>query len=85
MKIRMNEDLQMIEVKITDNGIGRKASMKLNNETHKDHQSFATSANEKRIELLNFEKEGVVGVIYNDNFDTGGSPNGTTVTIRVHV
>jgi hypothetical protein len=47
-------------------------------------QSFATSAIEKRIQLLNHEQKDIVGVEIIDNFE-GEKSIGTTVTIRIHV
>ena len=47
---KMAEDY--LEIIIEDNGIGR-AKSNLINRHHKGHESFANSANEKRIDLLN--------------------------------
>jgi hypothetical protein len=80
----MNEKDELLTVEITDNGIGRKASAELNAQNRGEHQSFATSAMEKRIELLNHERKDVVGVEIRDNFE-GNLPTGTTVIIRIHV
>jgi hypothetical protein len=79
------EDEQILQIQIKDNGIGRHASEKINIETQKEHDSFATGAMEKRISLLNYEKDGLVGVEIIDNFDEDGAPVGTTVNIRLHV
>ena len=38
---------------IDDNGVGRKKSAEIKNRNTQQHQSFATQASEKRIELLN--------------------------------
>jgi ligand-binding sensor domain-containing protein len=38
---------------IEDNGVGRKKAGEINSRQKKNHQSFATNATEKRIELLN--------------------------------
>jgi LytS/YehU family sensor histidine kinase len=82
--IHLLEAEELLLVEITDNGIGRKASAELNAENRGEHQSFATSAMEKRIELLNHERKDVVGVEIRDNFE-GNLPTGTTVIIRIHV
>jgi len=50
---KLSLDKQNLVVTITDNGIGREASHKLNINTAKTHQSFATDATARRIELLN--------------------------------
>lgn len=49
-------------VEIIDNGIGIEASMKLNLARNKKHNSFATQANQLRLELLNANSKGNIGV-----------------------
>lgn len=71
-------------VKITDNGIGRKAAGELNAVNQEEHHSFATTAIEKRLELLNHERKNSVGVEITDKFE-GKEAVGTTVTIQLHV
>jgi ligand-binding sensor domain-containing protein len=82
--IEFNEMEELLTVNITDNGIGRQSAAAINAENRGEHRSFATSAMEKRIELLNHERKDVVGVEIRDNFENGASA-GTTVTIRIHV
>lgn len=76
---------EMLIVEIDDNGIGRVASTEINKENRAEHQSFATGALEKRLELLNHAKIGVVGVEIVDKFDGDGNASGTKVYIRIHV
>jgi LytS/YehU family sensor histidine kinase len=76
---------ELLVISISDNGIGRAAAEKINKGTRSDHQSFASEAMQRRIELLNHQKKGVVGVELVDNFNPEGNPVGTTVIIRVHV
>jgi ligand-binding sensor domain-containing protein len=52
LSIRLVLDQQLICI-IKDNGVGRKKAGEINSRQKKNHQSFATSATEKRIELLN--------------------------------
>jgi sensor histidine kinase YesM len=80
---QLNEN-EIIEIRITDNGIGRVAADAINRSNPTHHQSFATSAIEKRISLLNHEQKNVVGVEIIDNFEEGKSI-GTSVIIRIHV
>ncbi len=84
IEIRMGEADEVLTVSINDNGIGREASNLLNLQNRSDHQSFASVAMEKRIQLLNFEKKDVVGIEIRDNFE-GPVPSGTTIIIRIHV
>lgn len=44
---------KLLKVTIDDNGIGRARSQELNKIKNKQHQSFATQANEKRLNALN--------------------------------
>jgi len=80
-----DDDNEMLIVEIDDNGIGRTASAEINKENRAEHQSFATGALEKRLELLNHAKIGVVGVEIVDKFDGDGNASGTKVYIRIHV
>lgn len=72
---------EQLLVTITDNGIGREASEKINTNLRKGHQSFATSAINKRINLLNSVHENTVTVQIIDLFDNNG-PTGTTVILK---
>jgi LytS/YehU family sensor histidine kinase len=83
IKMHMNDSDTLLTIEITDNGIGRKAAEILNNQNSSDHLSFATSAIEKRIQLLNFEKNDVVGVEIIDIFEKN-EPSGTMVIIRIN-
>jgi ligand-binding sensor domain-containing protein len=76
---------QSLLICINDNGIGREAAKELNERYHSDHHPFATEALERRLELLNYEKKGLVGVEILDKFDAEEKPIGTTVNIRIHV
>jgi LytS/YehU family sensor histidine kinase len=84
IKVRMDDTDELLIIEITDNGIGREASAKLNAQNRSEHQSFATSAMIKRIELLNHEQKDLVGVEIRDNFE-GEDASGTTVIIQIHV
>lgn len=68
---------------VTDNGIGMKQSMELNKIRHKKHASFASGATQKRLELLNAERNEHIGVVYQDLYINETTPNGTRVTITV--
>lgn len=78
-------DESVLEISISDNGIGRASAAAINDQQRKEHDSFASNAMEKRLELLNFGKKDLVGIEIIDKFDDGGNANGTTVNIRIHV
>ena len=74
----LNADTLLMEV--DDNGVGRKLSAELNQIKNKDHVSFATGANQQRLDLLN-EGRTEKTVVFLDKTDAQGQPCGTTVRI----
>jgi len=78
------EDQEVIEVVIDDNGIGRERSKEIN-KSRLGHHSFATAANEKRIDLINQTIERKTGLKIIDKLHIDGSPAGTTVIITIPV
>jgi sensor histidine kinase YesM len=69
---------------ILDNGIGRKKSEEIKNRSGRIHQSFATEATEKRIELLNTfnNKKYSFEII---DMDINNISNGTKVIIKIPI
>lgn len=84
IKIEYDEKECLLYIEISDNGIGREVANKINKENAKAHDSFATSAINKRIQLLNYSRNDIVGVEISDKF-VDKEMNGTTVKIRIHV
>jgi LytS/YehU family sensor histidine kinase len=82
IRISKIEGHDVIEVVIDDNGIGRERSKEIN-KSRVAHHSFATAANEKRINLINqaIDKKTKLRIIDKVNID--GSPAGTTVIITI--
>jgi two-component sensor histidine kinase len=82
INISKAEDEEAIEVVIDDNGIGRERSKEIN-KSRIAHHSFATAANEKRIDLINqtINKKTKLKII--DKLNIDGSPAGTTVIITI--
>lgn len=70
---------QNLQIIIDDNGIGRVKSSELN-KIKKQHESFSSMANQKRLEILNMGKN-KVAVKYIDKYDETGIASGTTVII----
>lgn len=68
---------------IEDNGVGRKASAMLQSNNLKKHKSFATSATQNRIELLNVGREEDITLKIIDLEDEDGNALGTKVIIRI--
>jgi two-component system LytT family sensor kinase len=73
------EERKQLACTITDNGIGRKASAEINAGRKQLHESFSTSANAKRLELLNQNRQDKIGVQYEDLNE------GTRVSILIPV
>jgi len=53
IRFNLTPSKKELMVEIEDNGIGIEASAKINKIRKKEHKSFATSANQRRLELLN--------------------------------
>ena len=53
----LNKTQDILFCEITDNGIGVEASKQLNKKRQPMHRSFATSANQKRVKLLNTNRK----------------------------
>ena len=74
-----DEPNRLLQCTITDNGIGRAASAEINKGRKQLHESFSTSANARRLDLLNQHRDEKIGVQYDD------LDNGTKVTILIPV
>ncbi|MBA4239433.1 MAG: hypothetical protein C0448_01815 [Sphingobacteriaceae bacterium] len=80
IQFRLNNNILLCIV--TDNGIGRKKSEEIKSRHGRSHQSFATQATEKRIELLNSYGVNEFNFEIIDNMD-GDKALGTTVIITI--
>lgn len=80
-----SSETKILRCIIEDNGIGRKRSEEFKQKRSKLHQSFATKANEKRLELLRKHKGIKIGVEIKDLFDEEGAVRGTMVILLIPV
>lgn len=71
----------VLECKITDNGIGRKKAKEIEQRKGKEHFSFALNAIQKRLDILKSQYEGEIGFHFMDLEDASGSAVGTSVTV----
>lgn len=72
----------MLMIVVDDDGVGRIKSATLNAIKENKHQSFATAANQKRLEILNGgDKQ--LAVEFIDKYDEAGNATGTTVIITL--
>ena len=87
LKIRFdcNPDSDVLYVEIDDNGIGRKKSSEINSNRPGYHQSFAHSATEKRLEILNHSGKYPIGVSITDKENERQQSTGTLVKINIPV
>ncbi|WP_338790128.1 histidine kinase [Bernardetia sp. MNP-M8] len=78
---KQNENF--LQLKITDNGIGRQKSAEINARKAKTHQSFATQAISKRLELMKNQSVSNknIEVEINDLKDNQGNAKGTEIVI----
>ncbi|MFY8127401.1 MAG: sensor histidine kinase [Chitinophagaceae bacterium] len=72
-----------VSVTIDDNGIGRLRSDELNKQKSLKHQSFSTSANKKRLEILNQGFKNQISVEIIDKKDDYGNALGTKVILSI--
>jgi len=79
-----DEATSVIKTTVTDNGIGRKASA-LINQHRSNHESFSTSATQKRFDILNQFTTNKFSFVYDDIADEHGVPLGTKVSITLPV
>ena len=82
LKIFIDMENNNLIVSIDDNGIGRIKSASLNSLKNRNHQSFATKAIDKRLEILNKERNNKITVRYVDKYYQNIA-TGTTVILII--
>ncbi len=70
---------------IEDNGIGRKASYKIKMQREEYHRSYATKANQKRIDLINADREVKITLHVEDLYDSHNTPKGTKIHLQIPI
>ncbi len=83
--VAMKEDESLLEINITDNGIGRNASAALSNKISGKHRSYAMKATTERIALINQIYKTGASVFVHDLVNDKGQAEGTQVTIQIRV
>lgn len=73
----------VLEYRITDNGIGRKASAALNGKNRLQHNSYGMQMSRERIALFN--EQGGQDAVVTDLYDDSGTAAGTTVRVILFV
>jgi LytS/YehU family sensor histidine kinase len=62
VQVVFGQDKNSLMVEVIDNGIGIEASTKINAIRNKKHNSFASEANKKRLEILNANAKDNIGI-----------------------
>lgn len=83
LSVEFTKNQSGIAIVIDDNGIGRKRSEELNKHKARMHQSFATNANQKRLEILNKGLLQHIALEIIDKTDAHGNAFGTTVKLFI--
>ena len=84
LNIRCDEPGNTLHICVADNGVGRKASTDIN-QYRQGHQSFATTALQKRFEYLNMNSDLQYGFEYVDLYDAEQNALGTEVHIYIPI
>ena len=83
LTISFNVNHKFLEILIADNGIGRKKSEELKKLRKNPHQSFATEAMQKKIDLLNKHKISKISIEIIDEYSAQNIAQGTTVFFKI--
>jgi ligand-binding sensor domain-containing protein/two-component sensor histidine kinase len=73
----------VLSVLVDDNGIGRERAAEMATTRKEKHTSFSTEANNRRVALLNREREQKIQITYFDKKGADDEPQGTCVTITI--
>lgn len=76
-------DSNLLNVRIEDNGVGRKEAERINKNRVKQHTSFATGATDQRLRLLNQEGKKQIQIEYTDLINDKGEAIGTVVELEI--
>jgi len=83
--VKQNFSEQILEVTIRDNGIGRAKAAELKSKAVEKDKSFGTLITNERIAIFNEKFNADTNVKISDLFSEDGKPNGTLVTINIHL
>ena len=68
---------------IQDNGVGRARSAQIKKAQTIHHASFASSATQRRLELLNYNQKNLITATIKDLMDANGQALGTAVYLSI--
>ena len=85
IRVAINQEESLLEISITDNGIGRAAASALNNKIASKHRSYGMKATTERIVLINQLYKTGASVVVRDLVNNNGLATGTQVTLQIPV
>ena len=85
IRVAINQEESLLEISITDNGIGRAAASVLNNKIASKHRSYGMKATTERIVLINQLYKTGASVVVHDLVDEDGQAAGTEVILQIPV
>lgn len=85
VELKSDKSQKILICEIIDNGIGRKASQKINKTHHIQRLDFASSATKTRLNLLNYDKKKPIGEKTIDLYDDDKNPIGTKVILHIPI
>jgi len=81
--LAFNKQEEQVIIKITDNGIGRKAAAELKERQNKSHKPMGISVSRRRLLLLSQQYRQNFSLSYRDLFDEQGNAAGTEATLII--
>lgn len=81
----MSEDNSVLEITITDDGVGRAKAMEIKSKSTTNHRSYGMKATSDRIAFINQTYKTGATVNIQDLVDVDGKPAGTQVIIQIPV
>ncbi|MFY9241642.1 MAG: histidine kinase [Polaribacter sp.] len=84
IEISINEEKSTLIITVIDNGVGRKKAAAIKEKQIRRHVSFATEATNKRLELLNYNKQDKIELLVED-LDVNAKDVGTKVTLIIPI
>lgn len=85
VSVRFQVDERSLTIEIKDNGIGLRAAERINTRRHPNHQGFATTANQKRLEILNQLSSTRIGVEIQELLAPDLAVQGTLVRLQIPI
>ena len=85
LRIKLLETDSLLYCEVEDNGVGRQKSAQLQLHHSKNHESFATGATQRRLELLNYTRSKNINVDIIDLESSEKKPLGTKVIMNIPV